>query len=125
MAGKKTVEAVEKKAEAVKEEVKEVAEKAAAKTKSTAKKAASTAKKAAAGAKAKAGAKKADTEPVVVVQLTGKEFNIKDIVEAAKADYKSKGHNTPKNLAVYVKPEEGVAYYTVNGKGSDEQKVNF
>ena len=44
---------------------------------------------------------------------------------AAKADYKAKGHRTPKTVSVYIKPEEGVAYYTVKGVGSEDYKVEL
>ena len=105
----------------VKTEVKETApktEKAAKTTKTT--KAAKTAPKTAAKT-----AKKPAAEPVVIIEYADKNVNIDTVVNDCKAHYKSLGHNTPKNLAVYVKPEEGVAYYTVNGKGSDENKVNL
>jgi hypothetical protein len=46
-------------------------------------------------------------------------------VAAAKADYKAKGHRTPKTVSVYIKPEEGVAYYTVKGVGSEDYKVEL
>ena len=49
----------------------------------------------------------------------------KAVVAAAKADYKAKGHRTPKTVSVYIKPEEGVAYYTVKGVGSEDYKVEL
>ena len=44
-------------------------------------------------------------------------------MDQALADYKAKGHRAPKNVTVYIKPEEGVAYYTVQGVGSEDYKV--
>ncbi len=114
----------------VKEEAKVVAEKAAdtakktaTKAKKTAEKAADTAKKTA--SKAKATAAKAVEKDSVVIEYADKQVDIAAVVEAAKADYKAKGHRAPKAVTVYVKPEEGVAYYTVAGKGSDDQKVTL
>ena len=51
------------------------------------------------------------------LQYAGREYNADDIVakvkEAAAADT---GKKTFKSLDIYVKPEENVAYYVVNGK---------
>lgn len=76
-------------------------------------------------AKPKAAKKTAPAavEPVIVVEYADKSIDVAAVIEACKAHYKSLGHNTPKKLAVYIKPEDNAAYYTVNGKGSDEYKV--
>ncbi|MGN0595084.1 MAG: DUF6465 family protein [Hominimerdicola sp.] len=90
-----------------------------------------TAVKAEKAVKAKANTvKKAVKESVaadeIILQISGKEeINLQKVAEACKADYKSKGHRMPKAVTVYVKPEEGVAYYTVNGKGSEDYKVEL
>lgn len=117
--------AEEEKAAAPKAEVKKApAKKAAPKTE--AKKA--PAKKAEA---AKAPAKKTEASKAVkssvYVQFAGKEFSEKDLVEAAKSAYIALGNKASdiKTLEVYVKPEESVAYYVVNGEGSDEYKVQL
>ena len=98
----------------VKTDVKETAPKAA-KTTTKAAKAPRTTKKPAAAA----------ADSVVIIEYGDKQVNLETVINDCKAHYKSLGHNTPKKLAVYVKPEEGVAYYTVNGKGSDDYKVSF
>jgi len=137
--------AAEVKAEAKKTEVKATAKKAADKTKATAKKAAdktketakkaekkvaeaktevkATAKKATTTAK-KTVAKKAEDKAVkaaattVHVQFSGKTYTTEDLVKIAKdvwvydlgnkvADFKS--------ADIYVKPEESMAYYVING----------
>lgn len=67
-------------------------------------------------------------EPVItaVVQIGGQELNIADITAKAYAAYKAAHkRKTVTEFTVYVKPEENVAYYTVNGEGSDEFKVEL
>lgn len=67
-------------------------------------------------------------EPVVtaVVQVGGREFDVADIAAKAYAAYKAEHkRKAVKELKVYVKPEENVAYYTVNGEGSDDYKVEL
>ena len=125
-ADKKAEEAVKE----VKAEVKSAAEKTGAAVKETAKKAVKTAEKAVkTAAKAKKETVKkaveAEIKDEVFVQFAGVEINVEAVVAAAKADYKAKGHRTPKTVSVYIKPEEGVAYYTVKGVGSGDYKVEL
>lgn len=125
-ADKKAEEAVKE----VKAEVKAAAEKTGAAVKETAKKAVKTAEKAVkTAAKAKKETVKkaveAEIKDEVFVQFAGGEINVEAVVAAAKADYKAKGHRTPKTVSVYIKPEEGVAYYTVKGIGSEDYKVEL
>ncbi|WP_410331906.1 DUF6465 family protein [Ruminococcus sp.] len=125
-ADKKAEEAVKE----VKAEVKSAAEKTGAAVKETAKKAVKTAEKAVKTAtKAKKETVKkaveAEIKDEVFVQFAGGEINVEAVVAAAKADYKAKGHRTPKTVSVYIKPEEGVAYYTVKGVGSEDYKVEL
>ncbi len=98
------------KAEApVKAEVKAEVKKAAEK-KETAKKA-DPAKKAA--------EKKTDVKVSLSVQFDGKSYTTDDLVKIAKDvwkyDLKQKAADF-KSVDLYVKPEEGMAYYVVNGK---------
>lgn len=112
------------KAEEIKEEVKAVAENVEEAVKETAAKAKTAGKKAA--AKTKTAVEKAVAKDVCILQISGKEeIDVAAITEACKADYKAKGHRMPKAVTVYIKPEEGVAYYTVNGKGAEDFKVTF
>lgn len=125
-ADKKAEEAVKE----VKAEVKSAAEKTGEAVKETAKKAVKTAEKAVkTAAKAKKETVKkaveAEIKDEVFVQFAGREINVEAVVAAAKADYKAKGHRTPKTVSVYIKPEEGVAYYTVKGVGSEDYKVEL
>ena len=72
-------------------------------------------------------AKKADkkSEPVLIttLQLGDAEFDISDIAAKAYKAYKSTHkRKAVTEFRVYVKPEEGVAYFTVNGEGSPDFK---
>ena len=80
-----------------------------------------TAEEKAAAAKARAESKaKADSlKPTVVVQFQGAEVDMDTLVEAAKADFRQAKKRTPiTDLKLYVKPEEGMAYYVMNEKFS-------
>jgi len=120
---KKAAEEAAVKVEEIKEEVKSVAEKAVPAVKEAAAKAKSTGKRAA--AKTKAAVDKAVAKDSYYLQISGNEIDVAAVAEACKADYKAKGHRTPKAVTVYIKPEEGVAYYTVNGKGSEDFKISL
>lgn len=124
-------------APAATEETKVVEKKAAAPKKAAVPKAAApkaAVEKKAAAPKAAAEKKVADPKAVVkkdpktkvVVEFAGKQIVTKDIVAAAtKAFNKANKGVTIKSIEVYVKPEEHVAYYVVNGQGADEYKVNL
>ena len=75
-------------------------------------------------------AKKADkkSEPVLstFVQVGDAEYDISDIAAKAYKAYKSTHkRKAVTEFRVYVKPEEGVAYFTVNGEGSPDFKINL
>ena len=75
-------------------------------------------------------AKKADkkAEPVLstLVQVGDAEYDISDIAVKAYKAYKSTHkRKAVTEFRVYVKPEEGVAYFTVNGEGSPDFKINL
>ncbi len=55
--------------------------------------------------------KMAKVNTKVELQFGDKAFNQDQLVELAKSAY---GKNDIKNLDIYVKPEEGKAYYVVN-----------
>lgn len=108
-AGKVADKAAEVK-EAVKAETKKVEEKAAAaktKVKAAAKK---TTKKAA--------EKKAELASEVYVQFGGQEATVDSVIAKATEAYVADGHRASsiKVLKVYLKPEDGAAYYTINDK---------
>ena len=74
----------------------------------------------------KPAAKKAEPKITAVVQVGGMEFDIADITAKAYKAYKDEHkRKAVKEFTVYVKPEENVAYYTVNGEGSDDFKIEL
>ena len=106
---KKTTEKATK-APAVKKA--EIAEPAVKAVKKTAASAAKTTKKAAAPA------------VKTILQTNGCEFDLSTlnakVLDAAKAHAAEIAE-----IAIYVKPDEAVAYYTVNGEGTDDYKVEL
>ena len=75
-------------------------------------------------------AKKADkkAEPVLIttLQIGDAEFDISDIAAKAYKAYKSTHkRKVVTEFHVYVKPEENAAYYTVNGEGSADFKIEL
>ena len=120
MATTKAVAETKAKAEAKVEEKKTetAAKKAAAPkktattTKSAAKKASATVKKATTAVKKAVEAK--TQEPKVVVQFAGNDYKLDEILEKAKKAYSKKSKKVFKDLRVYIKPEEGKAYYVAD-----------
>ena len=70
-------------------------------------------------------AKEIKTE--LYVQYEGKEVSEKELIAAAKKAYTKFGNKVSdiKTIALYVKPEEGVAYYVINGTGPDDYKIEL
>jgi len=56
----------------------------------------------------------------VYIQFAGKEILAKDIEEQVKKIWTEEGHRASsiKSLDIYVKPEDGAAYYVINGKST-------
>lgn len=68
--------------------------------------------------------KAAQPEASVTIQYAGKEIVAKEVLEAAtKAFQKANEGVAIESIQIYIKPEEGVAYYAVNGIGNDDYKV--
>ncbi len=65
-----------------------------------------------------AKAAKAALKPEIFVQFQDKEGIVEDAVEKAKAQFVAEGHreSSIKSLRVYLKPEDGAAYYVINDK---------
>jgi len=61
----------------------------------------------------KAVAKEAKAE--VILQYAGCEFKIADALDAAKKDFAANNKDALKTITLYVKPEDGAAYYVANG----------
>ena len=106
---KKTPETIEKAAEPVAEKAAETVVEQASKP--VTEKAAETA------AKPKAAPQKTED---IFVQFGSGEWNVSELAERAKAAYLAEGHRAAsiKKLCLYVKPEDGKAYYVVNDKAA-------
>lgn len=80
-----------------------------------------TAKKAAAAKKTPA--KTVNKVEEVYLQVGGDEWNVSECRERAVAAFVEKGHraSSVKKLVIYLKPEEGKAYYVVN----DDENGSF
>lgn len=92
---------------AAKKTVKTVAEKKTTKT---------TAKKEAAPKTTKAA-----VSQKIVLQMSGRDdLSMENIIERVKKAYADEGHSATsiKNIEVYIKPEEGMAYYVIDGYAS-------
>ena len=72
-------------------------------------------------------AEKKEIQTSVFIQYGGKETAAADLLAAAKKAYLAAGHKEDEiqSMEVYVKPEEGAAYYAVNGVGSEEYKIVY
>lgn len=57
----------------------------------------------------------------VVIEFAGNQYIAKEIVAKCEADYKANNKDAVKTIEVYVKPEEGVAYYVVNGNANGDK----
>ena len=74
----------------------------------------------------KAENKKAEPVITTILQLGDKEFDITGIAVKALKAYKTvHKRKTVTEFVVYVKPEDGAAYYTVNGEGDEEYKIEL
>ena len=81
-------------------------------------------KAAAAKARAEEKAKADNLKPEVVVQYQESEISIDALAEAAKADFRqTKKRTRVTAMKLYIKPEERMAYYVING--GYEGKVSF
>ena len=54
--------------------------------------------------------------PEVYVQWMGQEVNTAELVEKARADYKANNKGAIRSCKLYIKPEDGMAYYVINKK---------
>ncbi len=57
----------------------------------------------------------------IVLQMSGREeLSMEGLVERVKQAYVNEGHSAAsiKNVEVYIKPEEGMAYYVIDGYAS-------
>jgi len=74
----------------------------------------------------KTTAKKEEPEVTFTIQYHNKDISACQVLEAAKKAYEKTNPDVEiKTLDLYVKPEEGAAYYVVNGEGSGDYKINL
>ena len=66
------------------------------------------------GAAASARRGRPPLSPEIYVETASHQYNVTDIVERAKADYRATHKVGVQSCKIYIKPEEGVAYYVVN-----------
>ncbi len=118
------VKAAKAETKTAKAEVKTEAKPAKAETK-TAKPVKTEAKKAA-NKSAKETTTKAAKETIkCTIEFGGKNTTIEEIVNTIKENYKAEGGKAAiKTLDVYIQPENGVAYYVVNGS-AEGKSINF
>ena len=114
---KAAVKAEETKA-AVKTEEKKAAAPAAVKEEKPVKKEAAKKEPEKKTAAKKAAAPKKEAEATVYVQYQDAEIEPKKVLEQVKTDWVNAGHRVSsiKKVDLYIKPEEGKAYWVINGK---------
>ena len=107
-------------------EKKAAAAKAPAAKKAAAAKAPAEKKAAAKAPAAKKAAKKAEPVIKTILQVEGKDFDLSTVAVDALKKYKSTHKRKVVNeFVVYVKPEDNAAYFTVNGEGQEDFKVEL
>ena len=65
-------------------------------------------------AKASARRGRPPLAPELYVEFSGKQYNVTDIIDRAKGDYRATHKVGVQSCKVYIKPEEGAAYYVIN-----------
>jgi hypothetical protein len=53
--------------------------------------------------------------PAVYVQWDDREADCAEVVERARTDYRAAHKDAIRSCKVYIKPQDGVAYYVING----------
>ena len=69
-------------------------------------------------------ARKAPCKTSVCVEMSGLSVSVNDIQNAVKKAVKEKGLSASE-LKIYINAAEQAAYYTVDGEGGEESKVNL
>lgn len=54
-----------------------------------------------------------DIKKTIIIQTNG-DYDVADITEKAKQDYKKNNKAALKDINIYIKPEEKMVYYTAN-----------
>lgn len=111
-----TKKTINEKIEQIKPEAEKVVKAAADVAKTTTETAKTAAKKATKAVAEKAKAEKAAVTEELILQYAGKEMTQQQIMDAVKQQYVAEGHEMSeiKTVKVYIKPEDGRAYFVVN-----------
>ena len=56
----------------------------------------------------------AEVKTRVFLEYGGKQYDFDKLADQAKKDYKKSNKTELKDIEIYVKPEDGKAYYTAN-----------
>lgn len=72
----------------------------------------------------KKAARKAACKTSVCVEMSGLSVSVNDIQNAVKKAVKDKGLEASE-LNIYINAAEQAAYYTINGEGGEDFKVNL
>ena len=115
-ASEKVGDAVKAAAKMAEPTVKAAVEKAEPTVKKAVKKAEPTVKKAEKAIKETSRKATAALVPEIFLQWGGREVGCAELVEKAKADFKAQNKGAIRSCKLYVKPEDGMAYYVINGK---------
>lgn len=75
-------------------------------------------------AEVKTTVKRAACKTTVCVEMNGLSVAVADIQNAVKKDIKARGL-VPAEVKIYINAQEQAAYYTADGKGSAEYKVDL
>jgi hypothetical protein len=69
--------------------------------------------------------KKCVLHPEVYIQFAGQETLVKEVTQKAKDLFVSEGHKEEdiKSLKLYLKPEEGAAYYVINEENAGKVEL--
>lgn len=117
IAAEQTVKKAKKAVEKTVNTAKQAVEKTAKTAKKTAEKTIKTAKKA---------AKKTEPKCNMFVELWGRQIEMNQIKDTAIRAYKKAHRGVQiKNVELYIKPEDGAAYYVVNGDAAPEYKIEL
>ncbi|MBR5420240.1 MAG: hypothetical protein IK115_03720 [Lachnospiraceae bacterium] len=55
-------------------------------------------------------------ETAVFLEVDGTQYDLAQVMERAKKDCRAKSKKRIENIKLYVKPEDGKAYYTANNE---------
>lgn len=116
------VAAVKEEIPEVQEKLQPIAEKAKKAAKTAAKKAEPAVKSAEKAIKNAGKQAAAALIPEVFLQVNNQQFVCTDIVDRCKADFKSKHKGVIRSFKIYIKPQDGMAYYVIN---DIEDKINL